>query len=342
MRVIPIVESSNEEGLRDMDDDARAAKEPNERTVSAPQPLVSIGSWAFSFGTYESHPWSFEKFADFAAEAGYDGVEINGFRPHPHEEDYGQVDAQRLRTQLADKGLGISGYAPDLRTTPPAEVPEEMYLARIARIADFVSAAEIRTVRVDTITPPNGPVATDPSEARTRLVKTWRAAAHRLADAGAKLVWEFEPGFWINRPTDIIAIVEDVDHPNFGLLFDTSHAHTLGRYGRRQGQDPELLAGGAAEFASLVAPWVRHLHLIDSDGSLHDEDTSVHLPFGQGELDFQEVLDGLGPVGAGLEWWTADYCFWPKTEFDALRGAPELRAIRDTFLSRQESIQEHA
>jgi sugar phosphate isomerase/epimerase len=325
-----------------MDDDARAVKEPTTRSASAPPPLVSIGSWAFSFGPYESHPWSFERFADFAADAGYDGVEINGFRPHPHEDDYAEADARRLRARLADKGLGISGFAPDLRSTPPAEVPEEVYLARIARIADFVGAAEIRTVRVDTITPPTGPSSADPAEALARLVTTWRASAQCLADAGAQLVWEFEPGFWINRPSEIVRVVEEVDHPNFGLLFDTSHAHTLGRYGRRQGQDPELLAGGAREFAELVAPWVRHLHLIDSDGSLHDDDTSVHLPFGQGELDFQEVLDGLGPVAAGLEWWTADYCFWPETEFDALRGATELRAIRDSFLSRRQSIREHA
>ncbi|WP_285115487.1 sugar phosphate isomerase/epimerase family protein [Leifsonia sp. fls2-241-R2A-40a] len=314
-----------------MDNDARTER-----------PKVSIGSWAFSFGPYESHPWSFDRFADFAADAGYDGVEINGFRPHPHEDDYTAAEAEGLRIRLADKGLGISGFAPDLRSTPPAEVEEAVYLARIDRIADFVRAAEIRTVRVDTITPPTGPVSVDDSEARARLVTTWRASAQRLADAGAQLVWEFEPGFWINRPSDILRIVEEVDHANFGLLFDTSHAHTLGRYGRRQSPAPELLAGGAAEFASLVAPWVRHLHLIDSDGSLHDDDTSVHLPFGLGELDFQEVLDGLGPVAAGLEWWTADYCFWPETEVDALRGASELRAIRDTFLSRQQSIREHA
>lgn len=137
-------------------------------------------------------------------------------------------------------------------------------------------------------------------------------------------------------------LVEDVDHPNFGLMFDTSHAHTLARYGRRQGADPEILVGGAAEFARMVAPWVRHLHLIDSDGSLHDEDTSVHLPFGQGEVDFQEVLDGLGSAAADLEWWTADYCFWPRTESDAMDGAGQLRAIRDTFLSSHKSIRENA
>ena len=42
------------------------------------RPKFSIGSWAFSFGPFESNPWSFQKFMEYAAEAGYDGIEING------------------------------------------------------------------------------------------------------------------------------------------------------------------------------------------------------------------------------------------------------------------------
>ena len=51
-------------------------------------PGLSFGSWAFSFGPFESHPWSFERVARWVADAGYDAIEINGFRPHPHEEDF--------------------------------------------------------------------------------------------------------------------------------------------------------------------------------------------------------------------------------------------------------------
>jgi sugar phosphate isomerase/epimerase len=48
------------------------------------QPKLSLGSWAFSFGPFEDNPWPFSRVLQFAAEAGYDGIEINGFRPHPH------------------------------------------------------------------------------------------------------------------------------------------------------------------------------------------------------------------------------------------------------------------
>jgi sugar phosphate isomerase/epimerase len=294
-------------------------------------PRVSLGSWAFSFGPFESEPWSFDRFAEYTAATGYDGVEINGFRPHPHDADHSAEEVRRLVDGLAERGLGVSGFAPDLRSTPPAEASESEYLARIASIAAFCGAGSIPTVRVDTITPPNGPADSHVAAYR-RLVTTWRRSAEMLANRGIQLVWEFEPGFWINRPSQVRRLLEDVDHTNFGLLFDTSHAHTIAAHGRRQGPEPELLDGGAAGFAALVAPWVRHLHLIDSDGSLHDEDTSVHLPFGRGEVDFAAVLSGLGENAARLPWWTVDYCFWPATAQDAATGAETVREIRDSFL----------
>lgn len=296
-------------------------------------PRVSIGSWAFSFGPYADHPWSFEKFTDYAAEHGYDGVEINGFRPHPYDADYTNVEATNLAKSIRERGLSVSGFAPDLRTTPPAEVDANTYLKRIESIAQFCVAAEIDLVRVDTITPPGGP-AGDPIRARQRLASTWRRAADRLSVDGIQLVWEFEPGFWLNRPSDVIAMIKTVDNPNFGIIFDTSHAHTVAAYGARQEQPPELLAGGAVEYASLLAPWVRHLHLIDSDGTLHDRDTSVHLPFGEGEVNFPAVLDALGPAAANAAWWTVDCCFWPYTERDAAKAAEIVRDLRDKFLER--------
>ena len=71
-------------------------------------PQVSIGSWAFAFGPYEPAPWSFERVCDFAAAAGYDGVEINGFRPHPHYDDFaGGKGTKELKAEITGRGLGI-------------------------------------------------------------------------------------------------------------------------------------------------------------------------------------------------------------------------------------------
>ena len=51
------------------------------------------------------------------------------------------------------------------------------------------------------------------------------------------------------------------------------------------------------------------IHLIDSDGSLHGDETSTHRPFGQGRVEFEHLTPRLLAV-PDIEWWTIDMCFW--------------------------------
>jgi sugar phosphate isomerase/epimerase len=190
---------------------------------------------------------------------------------------------------------------------------------------------EIRLLRVDSVSPP-ALLARDDYERRfDRLVTTWAAAAERCARSGVTLVWEFEPGFWLNRPSEVVRTAQAVDHPSFRLLFDTSHAYTGAVAGARQGPEPETLVGGEVEYAALLAPYVGHLHLIDSDGSLHDDETSAHLPFGTGKVDFGGVLRALGPALDPLEWWGVDFCFCATTQADAPMGVPFVAALADAL-----------
>src|SRR5688500_421167 len=85
-------------------------------------PRLSFGSWAFAFGPFESDPWDFERVCRYVSDAGYQGIEINGFRPHPHDQDdRSPAGWDNLRQVLEENGLAASGYAPDFRSTPPAE-----------------------------------------------------------------------------------------------------------------------------------------------------------------------------------------------------------------------------
>lgn len=292
--------------------------------MSETQPGIALGSWAFAFGPFADDPWDFDRLCRYAVEARYDGVEINGFRPHPHDEDYSDdASCARLRHRLAELGLGISAYAPDFHSTPPAEVPHADYLDRIDSVLAFCRRLGIPALRVDSISPP-GPF----DRARfDHLVAVWRQAAGRCADSGVRLVWEFEPGFWLNRPSEVLRLLSSVDHSNFKVLYDTSHAYAGAVAGARQGKDPEVLTGGDVEYARLLAPWLGHLHLIDGDGSLHDDETSAHLPFGTGDVDFHAVLGALGPAAGDLPWWTVDFCFCPTTETDAVTAVGFVRDL---------------
>ena len=287
-------------------------------------PRISFGSWAFAFGPFESDPWDFARVCRYVADAGYQGIEINGFRPHPHDEEYDSDAAcAPLRGLLDDLGLGVSAYAPDFRSTPPAEVPLPVYLRRVTSTLAFCRRLGIETLRTDTVSPP-GPVE---SERLDRLGTAWRAAADLAAKEGVRLVWEFEPGFWLARPSDVVGLVEAVDHPNFSVLFDSSHAYTTAVAGARQGAEPELLAGGVAEYAKLLGDRIGHVHLIDSDGSLHDQETSAHLPFGAGVIDFDDLVDALPDQAWQLPWWTVDFCFCPTTETDGRLAVPFVQRL---------------
>jgi len=63
------------------------------------------------------------------------------------------------------------------------------------------------------------------------------------------------------------------------------------------------------EFLAKLKGRIGAIHLIDSDGSLHGDETSTHAPFGQGYVNFKELAPKLLGV-SNIEWWTIDMCFW--------------------------------
>lgn len=291
-------------------------------------PRFSLGSWAFSFGPFENDPWDFDRFLAYAAEAGYDGIEINGFRPHPHPDDFGDdASCAALKAKIEGLGLGISGYAPDFRAVPPAEVEAAAYLAELKGMLAFCDRMEIKTLRVDSVSPPVELEETEYEARFKRLTDTWRASAELCAAHGVTLVWEFEPGFWLNKPSEVRRVVDTVGHDAFKLLYDTSHAHMGAVIAARQTGSPETLPGGETEYAARLCDVIGHVHLIDCDGTLHDDETSTHSPFGTGDVDFPAVLKSLAPIWDGLDWVCFDFCFCPTTEVDAKKAIPYVKNL---------------
>ncbi|MDI7274730.1 MAG: sugar phosphate isomerase/epimerase family protein [Anaerolineae bacterium] len=295
---------------------------------------LSLGSWAFCFGPFAGDPWPFSRVLQFAAEAGYDGVEINGFRPHPHPDDYDTPDKCReLVREIAGWGLGISGYAPAFSEVPPAVVEAEDYLRLFRRCLAFCNRCGIATLRVDTVSPPTALSPAEYEARFSRLTRTWRRAAQEAAQAGVLLVWEFEPGFWLNKPSEVRRVVEAVDHENFRLLFDTSHAYMGAVVAARHTGQKETLPGGLAAYARLLGDSIGHLHLIDSDGTLHDDETSTHAAFGQGKVDFGAALTAIRPIVSRLPWWCVDFCFNPDAPTASLEAVPFVRRLMREVLT---------
>ena len=99
--------------------------------------------------------------------------------------------------------------------------------------------------------------------------------------------------------------------------------------------EKELLPKGVVQFAHMLTGKIGHVHLIDSDGTLHDGDTSTHAPLGTGKLDFDEIIPAILDAGYKDEWCTIDLCFWPVSythlEFKAVS------AVARTFIKERYS-----
>jgi sugar phosphate isomerase/epimerase len=226
-------------------------------------------------------------------------------------DNYPTAESRReLVRFLQDYHLGVSGYAADFTSVNPTiEGNGERYLELFRRNLEICRDIGSPSIRVDTIAAPGSIRNRDYQAAFDRVADTWRTAAGIAQDAGIRLVWEFEPGFAFNKPSEVLTMHHQVNHPNFRILFDTSHAYMCGVVGARQHGARETLPGGVAEFLKKLDGRIGAIHLIDSDGTLHGDETSTHRPFGEGFVDFRSLAPALLAV-PGVDWWCIDMCFW--------------------------------
>ena len=274
---------------------------------------ISIGSWAYSIGPYAANPVPWDEVIVTLKGLGFQGVELGGFPPHPNPDDLSTKEQREACTaSLAEVGLRFSGLAANLWAEHLIDTDDtSAYIACFRKNLTFCVDLGIRGIRVDTVQPPTIFDQVDAETARRRVVDTWKRCSREAADKGVYVTWEFEPGFAFNKPSDILRIVEEVRDDNFGVQFDTCHAHMVAAVGARQPGERETLAGGALELAQKLLGKINHIHLIDSDGTLHDDETSTHAPFGEGVLDFGALLPELNKNRMPHNWWTIDLCFWP-------------------------------
>lgn len=274
---------------------------------------ISIGSWAYSIGPYEEDPIPWEDVLKGLKELEFDGVEVGGFSVHPHPENTPtKEDRQKVVAQAKEYGLGFSGFVPNLWGEHLIDTEDNSaYIAAFKQAAEFARDLGIDGIRVDCVQPPTIHGEIDYDTAKDRVVKTWQECCRIAADKGCYVTWEFEPGFAFNKPSDVLRIVDEVNQDNFGTEFDTCHAEMVAGKGARQYGEKEILPGGCVEMARKLKGKINHIHLIDSDGTLHHDETSSHPPFGDGYLDFDTIIPVLNDSGCPHDWWTIDLCFWP-------------------------------
>jgi len=287
---------------------------------------ISVGSSAFAIGAYEKEPIPFDTVIKRLSQIGYDGIELFGGRPYGHPDQYPTAsDRKTLCKKFEDHKLEVSNYGADFWGISPGESDAEMrkYEEVFKRNLQFCLDIGGDSIRVDTAVGkwPAG----DKAAIWSRYVKTWQTCSRLAAKSEVNIYWEFEPGFIINKPSDIAKLTDDVGEPNFKLMFDTCHAQMSAVRAARQ-DPPEETVASVAAFVAQMSNRIGTVHLIDSDNTLHHDETSTHAPFGEGVLDFDAIMKALVATGYRGPWWTIDLCFWP-TAWDIVE--PSHRFVAD-------------
>ena len=271
-------------------------------------PQISLGTWAFLRGPYADNPWSLERVLDFAAEVGYEGVELSGYRPHAHYDDYDTPEKrQELRAMIESRGLAVSGYAPDLRHVPVALTDEETYLAEIMKAMELCVGVRTDVLRVDTGVPPEELTADEYAERFRRVVVNWDKATEAGLKIGVGVQWEFEPRFLINKASEVRRLLDAMPERNMHVILDMSHAYMMTVMGARQPGIKQTLPYGIVSLGRDIQDYIGHLHLSDTDGTISSRSqSSSHVALGKGKIDYDTDLYYLREDLKKLSWWTVD------------------------------------
>ena len=287
---------------------------------------VSIGSWAYVFGAFAENPILLPELCEKLNELGFDGISMGGFKPHAHPSLYDTKEKKKeLKKLLKDNKLEVADYAADLWSVSSLEKKDE-WLKLFDESCDFMADMGWKTIRIDSGAPPVLPEGMTYEDAKDMVKDSFYKCAKRAKKDGIKVVWEFEPGFVINEPKNVIQTVKDVGEKNFSLLIDTCHAH-MGAKGARHIEEGLILEGGELEYIEMAKGLIGFVHVIDSDGTLNETGTSTHAPFGLGSIDFDKVIPALLGAGYKGDWWAIDLCEWP----DAWKVTAQCKAFVDEF-----------
>jgi len=202
---------------------------------------------------------------------GFDGVEV----------PLAEGDAahyRAIRRELDNLGLAITAalvedpaanaLSPDASVRQAAVERQRWAIEMTAVLGGGILNGEFHTP----LMPPTGAIA----EERKRAADVLHQAAEIAQPAGVRLAIEYLNRFesyFLTTAADTRAFVKQVDHPNFGMMYDTFHAHI-------EEKDPAAAIAGAADR-------IIHVHISENDRGIP----------GSGQVRWRETFGALRRIG---------------------------------------------
>ncbi|MFB3786936.1 MAG: sugar phosphate isomerase/epimerase family protein [bacterium] len=263
-----------------------AAASPSRGAAEKPwKAAIGLNGFASVAGKYKKlHPlW---EILDFAANAGFEGVELVEDWPMGGYPQAGETDRIRALRRLYDGfGLRIFSIQNGVAAAfdPDPSVRKE-WLRQFEDRARFAQAVGCECLGM---WPGGGLRGQTIDEALNRLAESFHAAADIAAGLGLIPAFEIEPPFVFNTEEHMRAILEKANHPALRVIYDPSHFDLMNG---SSGKPHEMLLRIGVEN-------VGYLQLTDTDGALRDGGTSKHLPCGDGHAQIDVSLQILRDRG---------------------------------------------
>ena len=199
-----------------------------------------------AYSTLGCPGWSYERVLDAAADNGFEGLEIRGIGGEMRADkiaDFGLGRQQDARRLAARKNVKLIGFGSSASFHDPANLDNALSDGRAA--IDAAAALGMGFVRVfgDRIAPED-----DEKVIIARVAAGIRELCRYAEGTGVTVLQECHGNF--NKIERLIGVAEQVNCPNFGILWDVAHSDKI------YGDDFET-------FYRAVKPLVRHVHFKD-------------------------------------------------------------------------------
>jgi len=224
--------------------------------------------------------------ADILAGIGYAGMELSLDRRHYHPLHTDIGTGKRLGEHLRSLDLDIvvgtgaryvlSGTRHEPSLVSDTAAGRALYLDFLRRSIRSAPTLGARVVMLHSGYLPRG---SEPAHAWEVLVDGCAALVEEAADAGVVLGFEFHPDMFVRTLDDYRRLARDVGSDLLGLTLDAGHVRCT--------EERSI-----AEVIVDCGERITNVHLEDIRGREH-----VHLPLGDGDIDFSAVFSALRAVG---------------------------------------------
>ena len=224
------------------------------------------------------------------SDIGYQGVELLGDRPHWTALHGSNLKPNELKTILTDLNLSVSNVNGNTAMFAwPQWLPETIFEPALSNTDPKVRqqridytfalmdwAKEIGAPRVS-VTSGRCPGQSTPEIETAYFIESLHTLCERASSLNLQLSIEYEPGLLIERWSELLFVLQKVNHQVLGANLDLGHARCVG-------EDP-------LEAIKNLENYLWNIHIEDIKGLKH-----YHLIPGDGDMPFQQIFQTLHEV----------------------------------------------